>query len=310
MIILCKLWRRRPAWDWWKEKDGDEMQKEVYARRGVMKRSVHRGEADPGLVMTQEDIERFIEVWQEKGCMPATLERYRHSLNRLYDALPADKRIHRGTLAGWQEKLTQSGLAPNTVNLIMSVCNSWLDFMDGRQYQHLEQVEAEEKLQPELTRSEYLKLLEVAKVKNKERVYLLIKLFATTGIHVQELPKVTVEAVKNGKLVTTASGIKQTVRLPQCLQQELLSYAKRKGIEEGTIFITRRGTPIIRTNITTSILQLSEFVQVPKDKINPRCLRKLYQTTRANVEANIAMLVEQAMERQLEEEQLSVGWDV
>ena len=292
----------------WK-KGGEGMQREASVRRGVMRRSTHRGEADPGLAMKQEDIERFIEEWEAKGCMPATLERYRHSLNRLYNALPADKRIRRGTLAKWQEKLTEDGLAANTVNLILSVCNSWLDFMDGRQYQHVEQVELEEKLQPELTRGEYLNLLQVAKIKNKERVYLLVKIFATTGIHVQEQDKVTVEAANAGRLVTMAAGVKQAIRLPECLRRELLSYAKRKGIESGPVFITKKGTPIVRTNITMSILQLSEYTQVPKEKINPRCMRRLYQTTKAGIEANIALLVEQAIDRQLEEEQLSVGWE-
>ena len=308
MFILFKTLRAGPQWIDIR-KDGEAVQKEAPARRGVMKRAKHRGEADPGLVMAQEDIERFIEQWRAKGCMPATLERYRHSLNRLYSALPVDKRIRRGTLAKWQEELTQSGLAANTVNLIISVCNSWLDFMDGRQYQHVEQVEPEEKLQPELTRSEYLKLLQVAKVKNKERVYLLVKVFATTGIHVQELDKITVETAKAGRLITTAAGVKQTIRLPECLRKELLSYARRKDVRSGPIFVTRKGTPIMRTNITTSILQLSEFTQVPREKINPRCLRKLYQSTKAGIEANIALLVEQAMDRQLEEEQLSVGWE-
>ena len=73
--------------------------------------------------------------------------------------------------------------------------------------------------------------------------------------------------------------------------------------------MTRNGTPIIRTNITASIYQVGIAAQIPKEKANPRCLRKLYQTTKANVEANIALLVEQAMDRQIELEQLSVGWE-
>jgi integrase/recombinase XerD len=38
-------------------------------------------------------------------------------------------------------------------------------------------------------------------------------------------------------------------------------------------------------------------------------LRRLYFSTRAGIESNIALLVEQAMERQLEQEQLAVGWE-
>ena len=49
-------------------------------------------------------------------------------------------------------------------------------------------------LQPELTRTEYLRLLQTARALGRERVYLLVKLFGTTGLTVQELEKVTVEA--------------------------------------------------------------------------------------------------------------------
>ena len=51
-------------------------------------------------------------------------------------------------------------------------------------------------VQPELTRKEYLRLLSAAKAANRECAYMLVKLFATTGIAVRELPRVTVEAVK------------------------------------------------------------------------------------------------------------------
>ena len=40
-----------------------------------------------------------------------------------------------------------------------------------------------------------------------------------------------------------------------------------------------------------------------------RCLRRLYLAGRKAIEDNIAMLVEQALERQTEEEQLSVAWE-
>ena len=43
-------------------------------------------------------------------------------------------------------------------------------------------------------------------------------------------------------------------------------------------------------------------------KGNPRCLKRLYQSTRSGIEENIALLVEQAHARLLEQEQLEIGW--
>ena len=53
----------------------------------------------------------------------------------------------------------------------------------------------------------------------------------------------------------------------------------------------------------------SRGYQLTDGRANPKGLRKLYLSTRASVESNIALLVEQALERQLEQEQLSVGWE-
>ncbi len=48
---------------------------------------------------------------------------------------------------------------------------------------------------------------------------------------------------------------------------------------------------------------------MPVEKGNPRCLRKMYETTREGIERDLALLVEQAQDRLLEEEQLTVGGD-
>ncbi len=57
------------------------------------------------------------------------------------------------------------------------------------------------------------------------------------------------------------------------------------------------------------IRNLCEAAKVPREKGNPKCLRKLYLSTKAGIESNISLLVEQAMERMMEQEQFSVGWE-
>ncbi len=53
----------------------------------------------------------------------------------------------------------------------------------------------------------------------------------------------------------------------------------------------------------------SADAKVPSEKGNPKSLRKLYLAMEAGIESNIALLVEQAMERIMEQEQFSVGWE-
>ncbi|BDF71410.1 hypothetical protein CE91St41_13630 [Oscillospiraceae bacterium] len=265
-------------------------------------------EKGPQVHLTPSLIAEFRTALLDKGYNEDTVSRYCTNLTRLLNDLPEDKCIRKGTLARWQEDLLEAGYAARTVNLFVSPANSLLEYLNLRELQLATQLKPEAELQPELTRTEYLRLLQTARATGKERVYLLVKLFATTGLPVQELTKVTVEAAETGKITTVSSGIKQIVRVPECLQKELLSYAKRNGLRSGPIFRTRDGAPMSRTNVTTGIRQLCAAAQVPVEKGNPRCLKRLYQATKAGIEANVALLVEQAQERMMEQEQLAIGW--
>ena len=134
-------------------------------------------------------------------------------------------------------------------------------------------------------------------------------IFATTSISLQNLSKLTVEAVQENRVQVVDHGCPRLVHIPACVRTDLLSYAKKKGILHGPIFITRNGRPLNRATVAMLIGRICRDAQVPREKGNPRCLKRLYQTTQASIEANIALLVEQAHDRMIETEQLTVGWD-
>ena len=262
-----------------------------------------------GVVITEDEIQKFLADYEGLNRSKDTVQFYRRKMKRFYEDLPEDKTIRYGTLKEWQESLLESGYTPGSVNAFLSAANSYLDYIGHREYQLAGQLKEEKAPQPELSRAEYLHLLQTAKILGKEKVYLLIKVFASTGLLAQELPEVTVEAVQAGKIICGQNKQKQIVALPACLQKELLSYARKNGIWSGPIFQTRDGRPMHRTYVSAAIRNLCEEAKVPGEKGNPKCLRKLYLSTRAGVESNIVLLVEQAMERMMEQEQFSVGWE-
>ena len=264
---------------------------------------------DPGVVMTREDIEGYMAKLRAKGRISAP-QQYGVILTQLYQDLPEDKRIRRSTLARWIELLREKGYAPNTINSFAIVANGFLDYIGHREYQLSDLPKQEANPKPELTRNEYLQLLRTAKALGQEREYLLVKLFASCDLPVQELDEVTVEAAKAGGMTVDSSGTRSMVHLPRCLCKELLAYAERQGIGAGPIFLSNRSKSMCRSNLVQSIVKLSEKAGVPSGKGNPACLRRLYRNTRAAVEASFAVLVEQAMERQMEQENITTGWEV
>ena len=134
-------------------------------------------------------------------------------------------------------------------------------------------------------------------------------LFATTGIAVLDLPAVTVEAVQTGHAVLKSGKKLEIIRFPASLQADLLRYARENGHPSGMIFTKKDGSAIARTQVSLFIQKLALEAKVPAEKGNIRALRQLYKTTISGIEANFDLLVRQAYERQLETEQLSVGWE-
>ena len=260
-----------------------------------------------GILITMEEIEQFLALYETLDRAEGTVKLYRRKLTQFYQDLPEDKRLRHGFMESWRGSLLKK-YQPASVNASQSAVNAFLDHIGHREYQLASQLKSETELQPELTRAEYLRLLQTARTLGREKVYLLVKLFGTTGLSVQELSKVTVEAVTEGKLTVTSSRSKQVLRIPEGLQKELLDYGRRNGYLKGPLFLTREGTPMSRTYVTTIIRQLCEAARIPGEKGNPRCLKRLYQSTRSGIEENIALLVEQAHARLLEQEQLEIGW--
>lgn len=263
----------------------------------------------PGLRLTPADLEAYLDSLSQQGRGHDTLATYMRNVHALYDGLPEDKTVRPGTLVRWQRTLLEGGYSPRTVNVRMSVANSLMAFLGRRDLQSVGSLEVDD-VQPELTRTEYLRLLTTARALDKERLYLLVKLFGCTGLPLQELPRVTVEALTEGRVIVRSCGIVQLLHLPDFLRKELLAYARREGTASGPIFHTKSGKPLGRTAVTDSIKQLCRDARVPEEKANPRCLKRLWQSTQDGIRTQIDLLVEQACDRLMEAEQLTVGWDV
>lgn len=268
-----------------------------------------RQRSEKEVPLTPESIDSYLEHLRSAGRVQGTLDSYRRKIGRLYQTLPEDdKTIRRDTLSWWREKLAEEGCSAAGINQFVIVVNGYLGYMGARDLQMTNKLESEDGPQLELTRSEYLRLLSAARSLDREQAYLLVKVFGNSDLPVQELSRLTVEAARAGMISISRRSAKEIIRFPDSVCRELLDYAGRQGIQSGPIFLTRAGKLIDRTYAAQSIRRLCPTAQVPEGKGSPRCLRKMYQATREDVERNVALLAERAQDRLLEEEQLTVGW--
>ena len=259
-------------------------------------------------VLTRSDIDLYLQDVASRGCKQGTLENYRRSLLNFFDWLPERKQVSREKVYEYQEYLIGK-YTSRTVNMKMTAINGILGFLDLREYQSTVKASVDDTaIQPELSRNEYLRMLSAAKAIGDERLYLIIKLFGTTGIAVQEFDKVTVEAVRSGTIVTFPNRNRLALRIPACVQSELLEYAKEKGVKSGPIFLTREGRPLGRTTLSNMVPHIARYAKVEENKCTPRCLQKLYAETWDTIKSNVNVMLQMTYDKLLEQEQVIYGW--
>ena len=259
-------------------------------------------------VLTRSDIDLYLQDVASRGCKQGTLENYRRSLLNFFDWLPEGKQVSREKVYEYQEYLIGK-YTSRTVNMKMTAINGILGFLDLREYQSTVKASVDDAaIQPELSRNEYLRMLSAAKAIGDERLYLIIKLFGTTGIAVQEFDKVTVEAVRSGTIVTFPNRNRLALRIPACVQSELLEYAKEKGVKSGPIFLTREGRPLGRTTLSNMVPHIARYAKVEENKCTPRCLQKLYAETWDTIKSNVNVMLQMTYDKLLEREQVIYGW--
>lgn len=100
------------------------------------------------------------------------------------------------------------------------------------------------------------------------------------------------EAARRGEALVSCKGKTRSVFLVKELRRKLLKYAAKKGIKEGTIFITRLGKPLNRTNIWREMKALCARANVSPKKVFPHNLRHLFARLFYEIEKDLAKLAD------------------
>ena len=114
----------------------------------------------------------------------------------------------------------------------------------------------------------------------------------STGIRVGELPYITVEALHSRRAVVSLKGKTRTVILPKELCRELLHYVKERKLKSGSIFVTKSGRAMNRSNIWQEMKDLCQEAKVDSKKVFPHNLRHLFACTYYRLEKDITHLAD------------------
>ncbi len=223
----------------------------------------------------------------------ATIEKYIRDVKHFVD-FAGESEISKQTVLEYKNKLGAE-YAVTSANSMIAALNSFLRFCGWHDLcvkQFRVQRAAYCSEEKELTRAEYIRLLDAANKKHNERLNLIIQTICGTGIRVSELQYITVEALSKGEAVVNCKGKNRRIFIVYELKKKLLRYVKEHKILSGTIFITRNGKPVSRNNIWKEMKSLCEQANVAPGKVFPHNLRHLFARTFYGIEKDIAKLAD------------------
>ena len=228
--------------------------------------------------ITGEQLQAFRQrlVWEEKS--PATIEKYLRDA-AAFTAWLDGRAASKAATGAWKAALLEAKLAPATINVKLAAVNRFLVFLGWPAFR-VKPLRIQRRLfrddSRELTRPEYLRLLETARTQGRERLALLLETICGTGIRVSEVRYVTVEAVYRGRAEISLKGKIRTILLPGKLCRKLLKYARKQKIASGEIFLTRNEKGISRRQIWAEMKRLCGHAGVDPRKVFPHNLRHLF----------------------------------
>lgn len=250
------------------------------------------------MVLTEKTItEQLISEWvtylvsEEKS--ENTIEKYKRDARAFMSYLQGNL-VTKDQVLAYKTYLIQN-YAPRSVNSMLISLNrlfSFLDWDDMRVKTLKLQRQTYCPEEKELTKNEYERLVLTARRNGNERLELILQTICGTGIRVGELQFITVEAARKGEAVVSLKGKTREVFIVKKLRKKLMDYARRNGIEEGPVFVTRSGKPICRTNIWREMKALCAQAAVSPEKVFPHNLRHLFARIFYRINKDIAKLAD------------------
>lgn len=228
-----------------------------------------------------------------------TIEKYLRDAGRFLawvgDEQPSDSTGWKEKAIQWKEHLGGERYTPTTTNSMLAAVNKLLAFL-GFPEVRVKYLRVQRKLfrqsEKELTKEEYLRLIEAAQSSGRERLALLMEAICATGIRVSEVRYLTIEAAWAGRAEISLKGKIRTILLPGKLCRKLLKYAKKNKIASGEIFLTRGGKGLSRRQIWSEMKAICKKAGVAESKVFPHNLRHLFARTFYKVCHDVARLAD------------------
>lgn len=241
--------------------------------------------------ISQKLINSYEEHLQFEEKSTATAQKYLHDISAFMIWI-GEQEVTKAVVLSYKTHVIEN-YAVASVNSIISSLNSFFSFVGWNDLK-VKSIKVQKQIfaskEKELTKEEYARLLSAADKCCNQRLYLLMQCICSTGIRVSELKYITVESLTWGRAEINNKGKIRMILLPTKLCKALKLYAKRQKIKSGSVFISKNGNPLDRSNIWSSMKKLCELAGVAASKVFPHNLRHLFARTYYSIQKDIVRL--------------------
>lgn len=246
------------------------------------------------MILTEEIIRNYEKKLVLDEYSKATIQKYIRDIRGFYEFLPKDKEISKESTIAYKKKLEQEYAAASANSMLVAINRFLKD--TGTECCCVKLFRLQRKTfcekEKELTKEEYIHLVETAQKKGDERLALIMQTICSTGIRISELKYIDVAALKTEYTKVSCKGKIRTIFLPRQLCQALSLYCRKNKIKKGSIFVTKNGKPIDRSNIWRAMKNLCEICHVSDKKVFPHNLRHLFAVTFYNMKKDVVRLAD------------------
>lgn len=247
-----------------------------------------------GRLLTKEIINYFINHLRLEEKSANTIEEYARDVNA-FSVYLNDNAVCKEIVIEDKQALIADDYAVSSINSMLAAVNSIFDYLGWidckvKAIKTQRQIYCPEN--KELSKVEYLRLVDAAERNNNQRLNMILQMICGTDIRISDLQFITVEAVKSGTVEVACKGKNWIIFIVKKLKKKLLRYAAERHIKAGAIFITKSGKPVNRTNVWREMKALCKQAHVNPDKVFPHNLRHLFARMFYKLEKDIAKLAD------------------
>ena len=246
------------------------------------------------LTISKEMLPAYREYLQDEERSRATVEKYLRDVRVFLEYVGENQVLGKERIREYKEELRER-YKISSANSMLAAVNSFLVFL-GREEMKVKLFKVQKVLysrpEREMTEKDYEKLVRTARRCGDLSMSMLLQTIGSTGIRISELRFITVESLEVGRAEIYNKGKSRVVLLPVELSRMLKKYCREAGILTGSIFVTKHGNPVDRSNVSKKMKQLAREAGVDENRVFPHNFRHLFARIFYSVEKDVVRLMD------------------